>query len=150
MWLFKTVGLFLIFFASCTVGFLKSNTIKARTEGLRKISKSLTELGQRIRLCQGELGELLLVCFEEMPIKTGDKGFFITQGQLSPKDADLLNEFLKDAGMGDISAEYNRTVSYAKLFENRYNSAKQESDSLCRLYKSLGVLCGIFICIFFL
>lgn len=150
MWLFKGLGLALIFSVCSGAGFLKSRTLTLRAEALRDVAQSLYDLSQRIRLCSGELSELLPLCFKSIKINITESGFSATQGDLTSQDTDILNEFLRDVGMSDSSGEYNRAISYAALFESRYNRAKLDSDNLCKLYKSLGVLCGIFICIFFL
>ena len=69
---------------------------------------------------------------------------------LSNDDKALLNEFLKSFGKGDTKAEIERCEAYISLFEAKTNDAKDEFDEQQRLYKTLGFLGGIFICIFFM
>ena len=105
------------------------------------------------KLKAGELQELLSLlnlCFKDIKIAETEGGFIALDCDLNEEDSALLNEFLKGLGMSDSQSEYNRAIGYSSLFENKFKEAQKDSKSLCKLYKSLGVLSGIFICIFFL
>lgn len=150
MWLLKIFGMFMIFLACSIGGILKARLIAVRTEVLRKTARSLSDLAERIRLSGGEIAELLNLCFKDIKIAETEGGFIALDCDLNEEDSALLNEFLKGLGMSDSQSEYNRAIGYSSLFENKFKEAQKDSKSLCKLYKSLGVLSGIFICIFFL
>lgn len=145
----KLLGLLLILTASSLAGIYKSLKLRERTAKLNRIYRSLTELRERVRLSSGEIGVLLNICFgNDCILKDGC--FTVNENELSDDDIKLLNEFLSEIGMSDASAECDRIELYAALVLKSCNEAEQKCRELCRLYNTLGILCGIFICIFFL
>ena len=100
-------------------------------------------------MCSGEISELTAQCFHKELLEIKD-GISINQSYLTAEDITLLREFFSDSGMGDIDSEYERTLAYAQLIKLQYDTARDDCSKLCRLYKSLGALFGIFICIFLL
>ena len=150
MWLFKVSGMFLIFAVRTASGFLKSSALKKRAEKLLSFSRSAAELGERIRSGGGEIKELLTVCFSEGLLKFGGDGYSVDDSFLKQEDTALIEEFFGVLGMSDAYAEYERTLAYSELIKARQELADAEYRQQSRLYRSLGFLSGIFICIFFL
>jgi stage III sporulation protein AB len=62
----------------------------------------------------------------------------------------MLNDFLNSLGFADSKTEYERCELYIGLLNNRADEAQKQYLELNRLYKNIGVLSGILICIFFL
>lgn len=147
---FKILGLIAIF-SVCTIwGFIKSSDIKKRADKLLDFNRGIAQLAEKLRLGSGEISLLLSQCFCEKLIIPESNGFYIVETYLKKEDISLLREFFENLGMGDSSGEYDRAVAYANLIKEQYDIASKDSAELCKLYKSLGVLSGIFICIFFL
>ena len=149
-WLFKLAGLVLIFSASSLAGFLKSLRLKKRHSKLSEICRSLSELKEHIRLGAGETGDIVNRCFEKDTAVYTGRGAEINPAYLEKPDIALLREFFDNMGMADADAECGRTELYIRLFETRCGEAEKKCGELCRLYNTLGVLCGVFLCIFFL
>lgn len=143
--LVKTVGLVMIISASTLLGFLKARELINREKTLFKIYLCLTDLRERIRLDGGELNRLLRQSFAGTDFTEG--GIPKIKG-LSADDIKLLEEYIQSAGMADTLAECDRAQLYAEIFLKRREAAKNQADRLCRLYRTLGFMCGIFICIF--
>lgn len=61
-----------------------------------------------------------------------------------------MKGFFKDIGMSDSKSEYERCELYITLLEAQISEAEKNYTELGKLYKSIGLLSGIFICIFFL
>ncbi len=137
--LFKAIGLILILTVCTSVGFLKAFSLKTRVERLCDIKKGLLTLKEHLRLHSGNKRQLLTICFDAPPESFND---------LKSEDIALWNEFLREFGMTDTQSEIRRCESYIFLFEDRLNDAKKSLLEQQKLYKSLGFLCGIFICIF--
>lgn len=148
--LFKITGLLLVFLVSYGFGALKSLELKKREENLRGIVASLNELSSRIMLSDYKISELINLCFCENTVITDNKTGKLEIKGLEKGDKRLLEEFFCDLGMRDSKTEQERISLYSELFKGRLSEAISESASLCKLYNALGVLCGIFLCIFFL
>lgn len=139
--LFKIIGLVLILSVCTAVGFLKALSLKARVVRLREIKSGLFTLKEKLRLHGGDKSRLLNDCFLSPP-----ESFT----ELDNTDLLLWKEFLKDFGMSDTAAEYQRCESYITLFDAKITDAQKSFDEQQKLYKSLGFLGGLFVCIFLL
>ncbi|MBR7132947.1 MAG: stage III sporulation protein AB [Clostridia bacterium] len=148
--LFKFTGLLLVFCACTCAGLYKSYLLKKRAEKLSRLYKGLNSLSERIRCKGGEIGELLPSCFENELISVKNGVPFFRDDFLASDDIALLEEFFSAFGMGSTTEEYERTKLFASLLEKQCQNAEKNCSELCRLYGTTGVLCGIFICIFFL
>lgn len=144
------MGLVTVFSVSALGGFLKSAMLKKRYKKLCGIYRSMSELKERVRMGAGEIERLVALSF--------DKGaVFIENGKpetdpsyLEREDKELLEEFLCNLGMSDSESECERIGVYMALIEKKCEEAEKRCGELCRLYNALGILCGIFICIFLL
>lgn len=139
--LFKTVGLLFILAVCTAAGFIKAFSLKSRLDSLNEIKSGLLKLKERLRLHGGDKKRLLGSCFSSPPENFND---------LTGEDKALWNEFWGDFGTGDTKQEYDRCTAFIALFDNIISKAMREYQEQQKLYKSLGFLSGIFICIFFL
>ncbi len=139
--LFKISGFILIIFTTFSIGFLKSNGLGSRYKKLESIQKGISELKERIRLGSGEIDRLLTSSFREYPIN---------YSYLEKGDIEILNDFFSNVGLSDTKAEYERCEIYINLLKNKIEEANTKYRETARLYKSIGLLSGIFICIFLL
>lgn len=109
----------------------------------------MTELRDRIRTGAGELEKIIALSF-------GDKAVFengaakISCDDISLRDRELINELFSGMGMADAETECGRITLYITLTEKQCADAEKNCAELCRLYTAVGVLCGAFLCIFFL
>lgn len=139
--LFKLLGFLLIISVSTCLGFLKSNSLNLRRKKLCAIKNGITDLKQHIRLSNTEIDNLINVCFNNVPDRYSN---------LQNSDIEIIEGFFKDLGMSDSKSEIDRCELYIGLLDNQINEAENNYIELSRLYKSIGFLGGIFICIFFL
>ena len=149
-WLFKVLGLITIFCACALTGFLKSFALKKRHKKLFGVYRSMSDLRERIRMGTGEIGRLVSLCFGEDTVRLSDGKAVINTMYLEKADSEVLEEFFRDLGMSDSESECERIGLYMSITEKKCGEAEKKCVELCRLYSSLGILCGIFICIFFL
>lgn len=148
-WPFKLFGLLMIFSAASLSGFMKSMQLKQRYKKLCQICRSLGDLKERIRLNSGEISRLIAQCFGALA--AAENGSFkVNEYGLEKEDIALINEFFHNIGMSDTAAECERAELYISLISKKCSEAEQKCKELCRLYNSIGILGGIFICIFFL
>ena len=139
--LFKISGFILIIFTTFSIGFLKSSELGSRYKKLESIQKGIGELKERIRMGGGEIDRLLNSSFHEYPID---------YSCLEKGDIEILNDFFSNVGLSDTKAEYERCEVYINLLKNKIEEANAKYHETARLYKSIGLLSGIFICIFLL
>lgn len=150
MLLIKIIGLITVFSVCTAAGFMKSAAINKRAKKLSDFYRSICSLAERIRIGSDEILRLVEICFDRSLCGISENKIVIDESYLSPDDIRLLNELFSGLGMEDSTSEYNRINSYLRLIEIQCESANADTAQLCKLYKSLGALCGIFICIFLL
>ena len=147
-WLFKGIGMVLIMTVSAIAGFFYSSKILRQNEKIRLIYSGINRLAQRIRISNFKATKLLKVSFSEDVLCFKGEDYFIDKSNLCDEDIYLFEEFLSDFGKSDSKSEYSRAIGYASLFENRYKEMKEKNGPLCSLYRKLGILFGLFICVF--
>lgn len=149
-WLFKVLGLITVFIASTLAGFLKSFGLKKRHKKLLEIYRSMSELRERIRMGTGDIERLVYLSFNSDTVNISKGSAVINTMYLEKTDIAVLEDFFCNLGMSDSNSEYERIGLYMALTEKKCDEAEKKCGELCRLYSSLGILCGLFICIFFL
>lgn len=150
MLLFKVAGLLILFLICCAVGFSKAYNLKKREEKLNTYYRSIDLFSMRIRTENGDTEKLLPLCFKESEVFLKDGKICYNKSFLNDSDKNLLCEFFSDFGQRSREDEYERTRLFCDLLKKQYLEALEDSRKLCKLYGTVGVLCGIFICIFFL
>ena len=150
MLLFKICGMFLLFMVCTLWGFSKAVALKKREEKLSEFGRNSAKLKELMRSGGGEIAPLLKTTFHPDQLELKENGIKVNKDYLKDEDISLLEEFLNGIGMGDISGECERISAYVNLIKQRSDEAAKDCEALCRLYKSLGALIGLFICIFFL
>ncbi len=138
---FKILGFVLIIFTTSAIGFLKSAELKGRYKKLLSINKSIANLKEQIRLHGGEIDRLLSQSFEKIPVDYSN---------LEKGDVEIVDEFFKNLGSSDTLSEYERCELYITLLKSRSEEAEEKYLELGRIYRSIGVMSGIFICIIFI
>ena len=148
--LFKIAGLAVIFAVCTFTGFLKSANIKRRSQKLGCLYRSVSLFGERVKSDGSEISRILPQSFNNnlVYINNGEIGF--NTDYLLPEDIALISEFLSDLGLRDKDSEYERICLFAKLIGKQKNEAEERAQSLCKLYNTVGILSGLFICIFFI
>lgn len=110
----------------------------------------MSDLKERIRLSSGEIGRLIRLSFDGGTVDCSGGVFKMNSPWLENSDISLLDDFFRDLGMSDAESECERTELYMSLLNKKCSEAEKRCGELCKLYNTLGILCGIFICIFFL
>lgn len=141
IWLFKLSGFGLILLTTYIAGYLKSNSLNLRRKKLIAIKSAINDLKQRIRLSHTEIDKLISISFKDIDDMYSN---------LEKSDTEIIKDFFKDIGMSDTKAEYERCELYLSLLDTQIIEAEKNYTELSKLYKSIGFLSGIFICIFFL
>ena len=133
----------------CAVlGVLKSDSLKRRGERLQDILKSLSRLSELIRMGNYEMDELVSICFDSSVISVSCGKCRLKEEYLLKEDVTLLRDFFADFGMTDKESEYERTKLYYSLLKAQHSTALKVHSELGRLYRSIGFMGGLILCIF--
>ena len=143
----KFLGFFLIFSVCAALGVLKSLSLKERALTLNTYQKALHTLAERVRADSRELSVLLPICFEQKALFRQNSIIFDKE-HLTKADIALLEEFFSSLGKGEKQAEYERIKLFCTLLQNAQGEADSEYQKSGKLYRTIGVLAGIGICIF--
>ena len=138
--IFKLLGLLLIIFVSAAIGFIKSSQLHLRCKKLNMFKKSILEFKERLRLSYGELDRIKGKCFKTP----------IDYSGLYSSDCEIIESMFREIASLDRESAYNRCLLAAELLNKQIDDAESQYKELGKLYKSIGVLGGIFICILFL
>ena len=148
--LLKIAGLAVLFFSSCLLGFAEAEKLKNRVNRLSFFVRALSEYSERVRTGSEEIDRLLLRCFGDGCIRPAENGFCVLPFLKDKEDARLAGEFFRDAGMRNARGESERAKLYGALFSGKLAEAEKDAKERCRLFRTLGVLGGCFLCIFLL
>lgn len=146
----KVIGLLCLLSCFTGFGFLKAYELKARKTALEKFLKGIKTLSGSVLLCKNGIAPLFADCFPANSVFiTNEKPQFCGKG-LSTQDVSLLTEFFEGFGKTSALEESKRCEFYALLLEKNLQEAVDTYGKLFSLYRSLGFLSGLFVCIFLL
>ena len=148
MWLFKLLGLLLVFSGCFLGGMLMSEKLRLRTLKLEALVKSFSHLASLLKVGGYEVAELCGKCFNNSLITVKNGVFKVETKNLTSEDISILEDFVSDFGMLEPEGEHNRANIYSRLIDEQYSKAKDEYRSLSRLYRSVGIMGGLILCIF--
>ena len=66
---------------------------------------------------------------------------------LDEEEREKLREFFCTLGTTDLDGQLSSLEYYSAYFSDRYSAVGQESLSKCRLYRSMGILAGVFVAV---
>ena len=150
MLLFKVTGLVIIFSVCAVSGYMKSYGIRKRAQILTSVYRSMTLLSEHIKARSGEISKILPQSFGEEFLSIEENFIDFKKNHLENADIDLLTEFFTGLGFNDINSEYERTKLFTALIKKQSDEANQNAQNLCKLYNTIGILIGAFVCLFFL
>lgn len=138
--MFKVLGFSLIITICATIGFIKASELHSRCKKLEDFKKGVLEFKERLRLSYGELDRLKDKCFKTP----------IDYSGLCSSDREIIESMFREITLLDRESAYNRCTLAVELLNKQQTEAEDRYKELGKLYKSIGVLGGIFICILFL
>ncbi len=138
--MFKILGFLIIITVCASIGFLKSGELKLRYKKLCLLCEGVLSLKERIRLSGGELKRLLCECFS----------YPLDYSELYKSDCEIIDSLFAEISLLDREGACKRCDLALELLKQKQAEAKERYLQLGKLYKSIGALSGIFICILFL
>lgn len=148
MVMFKTLGLLFVFLSFSGFGFLKALDLRKRVLSLKGFLKGFYALAESVALSKYEASHLLNSCFGDGTVYIKDGKIVFCEEGLQKQDVLLLKEFFDGFGLQRGESEAQRCRLYSTLLSQKYTEADEKLQRLFKLYSSLGILSGLFVCIF--
>lgn len=169
----KIIGMILVFVSCTGIGVMYSYISKKRVQDLcewkkglillkNEINYSLTPLPEAFEsVSRRTLGEISLF-FQKMSelLRTSGKTMekledselsrILKESCLNEKDIKMVVEFVKNLGLGDKESQISNICLQVENLEQEIETAKEQEKSNGKLFKTLGVLTGIFIIVIFI
>lgn len=161
----KYVGIIAIIISSALVGITLSDKLKKRVKEINSINHMLDEISILIRYKAMTVYEIINVlrenqmynsltflnqisCNVQMPFSEAwEKSIDNMQSDLNSSDKKLLKSFGCSLGTSDISGQLSSIEVFKADFSKIENDAIVLYDKKSKLYRSLGILCGMFLSI---
>lgn len=150
MWLFKLLGLLIILTVCSGIGVLKSELLRKQADDLAELIKGLSQLSELVRIGNYEIDELVNICFKKSLGFFENGEFIINCHSLTEAQGKIIKEYFSGFGFSDTEGEHSRTELYINMLKNEQSEALKRYSALGSLYRSVGFMGGLIICIFLL
>ena len=164
MTLLKNIILVIILLLSSYIGIIKSKTFDNRVIELKKIQNSLAMLKSKIEFTYEplknifiEISNIIYKNNENIFLSTiqKDKELYIAwtesieelQNDLNFEDKEVMKMMGKLLGKTDVKGQVNEIVLTESLIQKQIEKAEFERNKNVKLYKTMGIVLGMGICI---
>ena len=161
--MFKLVGAVMVIAAGGMIGMKKASVLNIRAENLQRLISALTLLENEIAYGKNDMRYALstIGTVQEFKLFSDAAKYMENMGTteafmhaaedkslcFKENDMEILHALTENLGMSG-SLEQLKTLSHTKtLLKNEYESARSEYEKNGRLYRSTGLLSGIFVAI---
>ena len=161
----KYIGFLLMFIGSSGLGMAFAEDYKQRILVLEKIRKMLTFICDRIRTekdtlpeaffhtggrFDGKWKQFLRELYEESEKQTGvpleeiwqEKSQILRQ-YMADEDFLQFKGAMKQTGFGTVEGQFEALTDYKQKVEKNLKELMEQKKEKCKLYQTLGVMCGI-------
>lgn len=164
MSLIKSINLIFIFITSAYIGIIKSKTYEIRVVELNKFRNALVMFKTKIEFTYEPIKNI----FEEISkiIYLDEKNIFKftiesdeeineawsnsadrLSNVFNKEDIDVIKMLGKLLGKTDIEGQVSEILLTQNLIERQIEKAENEKTKNSKLYKTMGIICGLGICI---
>lgn len=160
----KTLNLGLICFICFWIGNLKAKSYENRVIELTKFQSSLLILKNKIEFTYEPINTIFLeiskivyennnnIFFET--INKGDELYLswnqaidLVKNDFNAEDKEIIKILGKMLGKTDVKGQVSQIELSQKLIENQIQKAENDKNKNSKLYKTMGIVCGMTICI---
>lgn len=143
----KLIGAASVIVAGTYIGFDKSAVLEKRLSMLRNILRMFDETEILMNYGAFTTGEILErlsenECFE----KIINKDSSVTRC-LAEDEKRLINEYFSQLGTTDLQGQLSALKMYKTAFAEKFSDLKAVKDEKCRLYRTMGILAALFVCV---
>lgn len=143
----KLIGAASVIIAGTYIGFDRSAALEKRLSALKNIIRMFDEteiLMNYGAFTTGEILERLSAneCFEKIIKNEGT----VTRC-LAEDENKLVSDYFSQLGTTDLQGQISALKMYKTAFAERFSDLKAVKDEKCRLYRTMGILAGLFVCV---
>lgn len=164
MYLIKVITMFGIIIICTYLGYYKAKTYENRVVTLNQFQNALIMLKSKMEFTHEPLKiifeDISRIVYEnkknifEMTI-SGNKDIYTSwnnavykySGDLTLADKEIIKMLGKLLGKTDISGQINEIEMEIELIKKQIKNAETEREKNCKLYKTMGAIVGLGICI---
>lgn len=138
-------------FSGCTaLGFYFSRLLTKRRKTLHRVCMAFNETAHLVEMGK-ERSQIIEKVFCQANLRvTENEDYTVTvdSDSLKKEDVSLLNEFFSRFGTSDVLSQISLCETYKNLFNNLFESAREEEKTKGQVYKTCGVLTAVALVIF--
>ena len=160
----KFVNLISILMICSYIGYIKAKIFEKRVIELNQFQNALVMFKSKIEFTYEPINSIFAdiskviylneenifyktINFKEEIYSSWIKAIDETRNNLNKEDKDVIKMFGKMLGKTDISGQVNEICLTQSLVEKQIQKAEEEKNKNMKLYKTMGVVCGMGICI---
>ena len=164
MTILKFMLLIFIAFVTAYIGFLKAADYEVRCFDLKLFQNALIVFKSEIEFTHEPINNIFEsishIIYQDKDnvfintniqndslYKSWSKAVDMTRKGFNNEDIKIIKSFGKLLGKTDIKGQINEIELTLKLIEKQIENAENEKEKNSKLYKTLGITCGIGICI---
>ena len=164
MTILKFMLLIFIAFVTAYIGFLKAADYEVRCLDLKLFQNALIVFKSEIEFTHEPINNIFEsishIIYQDKDnvfintniqndslYKSWSKAVDMTRKGFNNEDIKIIKSFGKLLGKTDINGQINEIELTLKLIEKQIENAENEKEKNSKLYKTLGITCGIGICI---
>lgn len=164
MTILKFMLLIFIAFVTAYIGFLKAADYEVRCLDLKLFQNALIVFKSEIEFTHEPINNIFEsishIIYQDKDnvfintniqndslYKSWSKAVDMTRKGFNNEDIKIIKSFGKLLGKTDIKGQINEIELTLKLIEKQIENAENEKEKNSKLYKTLGITCGIGICI---
>ena len=164
MTILKFMLLIFIAFVTAYIGFLKAADYEVRCLDLKLFQNALIVFKSEIEFTHEPINNIFEsishIIYQDKDnvfintniqndslYKSWSKAVDMTRKGFNNEDIKIIKSFGKLLGKTDIKGQINEIELTLKLIEKQIENAEKEREKNSKLYKTLGITCGIGICI---
>lgn len=142
----KIAGFLGVIICTTALGFKYASNVESHCVMLRNVIKMLEEM--QILLEYGVLtkDEIFKKIFLKPKYEIFDNTN-LSESLLSQKEKEMLSDFYNQFGLTDLQGQLRYLQIVKSFFAESYDELKNEKSNKCKLYRTSGILSGIFICL---
>lgn len=139
----KVIGSFLLILSFWGFGFYKSYSEKQKRDFLWEILLGLNALKKKIQLGSGDIEFLISETLLNENIKLKDGELIAYSRCIDASNLLILNNLIKDLGMGNKENECERIDVYYSMLSEAYEEEKQTYKNSSKIWQTLGLGAGV-------
>ena len=143
MWAIRLIGCIAVIFCFGILGKKKSTSFYTRVKSIEALIRFVGNTGEKIRLSENELPEILARTTPKGITIEGTNVVFNEDLCLYEDEKNIITEFLAELGMSESAFQYKRCLHFKERLEEKRKDALCEINEKSRLFSTGGWMVGI-------